>query len=426
MTNSTKITIILFKICLFSVLGFMVIEQLNHYFKNDDVSSLHYKKFYHHKQDTYPTFSVCIASYRGGLFKDALGVHKAELYSHHLQGKLNEDPYNISSLDYDDVVVDVRKLFELYHRKSKGIDGKLLTTMTQDFDEVFQLSYQNHEKICFTKKEVEGDQHLIEVDLMKISADWLDTHDSQCLVYIHLKGQFLRSLGKPAATLIGKDLFEEKSDVSLMGRGLCGKKPEANSVFLHTIKSRINSVDVLRKRYDADEKCNRTLQNDDIQYLEHLIQTIQCIPPFMGDYVNGLVSQTNLPECDKKKLYKLAFNFSVEDSFDAVAKHYLQPCTQMSSVVTTTESQKKSPNTNKPSVALSFEYPVEYRETLNQREYSIYDLWSQIGGVVGIIVGYSLMQIPQTIERTFVWSQEFHKKRYEMAKLSKNKYEQYL
>ena len=176
-------------------------------------------------------------------------------------------------------------------------------------------------------------------------------------------------------------------------------------------------MDVLRKRQDADEKCNRTLQNDDAKYLEYLIQKIQCIPPFMGYFVNGPEKQTNLPECNKKDLYKLAFNYSVEDNFDVTAKHYLQPCTQMSSVITTTESKKKNPNTNKPSVALSFEYPVDYRETLNQREYSIYDLWSQIGGIMGIIVGYSLMQIPETIENTFIWSQEFHnKKRYEISK----------
>ena len=418
MKNFSKITIILFKICLFSVLGFMVIEQLSHYFRNDDVSSLHYKKFYHHKQDTYPTFSVCIASYRGGLFKDVLGVHKAELYSHHLQGKLKEDLYNISKFDYDDVVVDVRKLFEFYHRKTKGKDGKLLTKITKEFDEVFQISYRNHEKLCFTKKEIEGiDQHLIKIDLMKISANWLETHDSQCLVYVHLKGQFLRSLGKPAVSLIGKDLFEEKTDECLTERGLYGRKPKTDSDFLYTIKSRINSVDVLRKRQDADEKCNRTLQNDDAKYLEYLIQKIQCIPPFMGYFVNGPEKQTNLPECNKKDLYKLAFNYSVEDNFDVTAKHYLQPCTQMSSVITTTESKKKNPNTNKPSVALSFEYPVEYRETLNQREYSIYDLWSQIGGIMGIIIGYSLMQIPKTIENTFIWSQEFHnKKRYEISK----------
>ena len=384
----------------------MVIEQVSHYLRNDDVSSLRYQKFTHHQEDVYPTFSLCIASYRGGLFKDFLGVNRAEVYSNYLQGMLKDiglnHEYEISEINFEEAVLNVGKIFQLYYRKSKRMDGKSKTKMTMSFDEVFKVSYQNHEKICFSKKESEEEKILMQKDMVQLSADWLASHDSQLTIHIHLKGQFLRSLGKPSAILIGKDLFQEKS--------------QTNPDFVKSIKANINSMDILRKRYDADDKCNRTLKNDDMKWLKTFAEKLQCHPPFFGYIANTSEFQNNFPKCEKEKLNKIAHNFSADNNFDVIANFYEPPCTQMSSVVTTTEKQKKSPRDGVSSVAVSFEYPTEYRETVNQREYSAYDLWSQIGGIVGIIVGYSLMQIPESAGKALVWCQEFHGKRYELQK----------
>ena len=42
-------------------------------------------------------------------------------------------------------------------------------------------------------------------------------------------------------------------------------------------------------------------------------------------------------------------------------------------------------------------YDETYRETINREAFSLADLWSQVGGFVGIFVGYSIMQIPATV-----------------------------
>ena len=267
MKNFNKITIILFKIFLYSVLGFMVIEQACHYLRNDDVSSLRYQKFTHHQEDVYPTFSLCIASYRGGLFKDVLGVNRAEVYFNYLQGLLKDvglnHEYEISEIKFEEAVLNVRKIFQLYYRKSKRMDGKLKTKRIMSFDEVFKVSYQDHEKICFSKKEIADEGTLMKLDMVQLSADWLASHDSQLSIHIHLKGQFLRSLGKPSAILIGKDLFQGES--------------QTNLGFIKSIKANINSMDILRKRHDADDKCNRTLKDDDMKWLTTWCMRICCI-----------------------------------------------------------------------------------------------------------------------------------------------------
>ena len=105
MKTFTKVTILVFRLFLFSILGYMIVEQVTHFIRNDDVSSMRYNKFSSHREDIYPTFSICIASYRGGLFKDDLGVNRAEVYTTYLQGKLKEtglnNDYNISELECD-------------------------------------------------------------------------------------------------------------------------------------------------------------------------------------------------------------------------------------------------------------------------------------------------------------------------------------
>ena len=67
-----KLTISLFRLLLLLLLVFMVSEQLKIYIENNDVSSLSYKKFKHHHQDSYPTFSICVVLYDGVLFEKAL------------------------------------------------------------------------------------------------------------------------------------------------------------------------------------------------------------------------------------------------------------------------------------------------------------------------------------------------------------------
>ena len=81
----------------------MFVEQFKEYQKNDDVSSLGYKNFHHHKEDVYPIFSFCLKSPNGELFKDRLGANCSKIYFRYLKGEENEaalisceDLYNIT------------------------------------------------------------------------------------------------------------------------------------------------------------------------------------------------------------------------------------------------------------------------------------------------------------------------------------------
>ena len=160
-------------------------------------------------------------------------------------------------------------------------------------------------------------------------------------------------------------------------------------------------MEVLRRRPDAIEACNDSLVDDDNQWRKSIVEKIQCVPTFMERFFQNITD--TWPNCNPDQLKMAQDLYSPHDNFEAVARLYLPPCTQMSTVVTIAEDIERMENENITSIILRFEYPTNYRETLNKREFSVYELWSQIGGIMGIMVGYSLMQIPDTLKGIFVW-----------------------
>ena len=383
MTKITKITIILFKLILFILLVFMVYEQLKIYISNDDVSSLLYKKFKHHQQDVYPTFSVCIVLYDGILFQHALG-NLSKPYWNFIRGAGKRDDYEEKFLNfkYEQVVMDVRNMFQKYQRKSKGMNGKTTTQKFFEFETVFQVSHQNPNRICFTKKEVEEDPQLIKYDLLKLRYQQLPLIKSECHVYIHHKGQLIRSLTKPTILLFGKQLANGKL--------------KGNQGFQYVLRMRSNAMEVLRRRPDANYKCNITLKDDDSKWRQTIFEENQCIPAFMERFVQD--EYNHYPECNFSQHKKVVYDYSPYDDFEAAAKLYSPPCSEIGNIVTTNEDVTRFDDENVTNLILKFEYSKDYRETVNARSFNVYDLWSQIGGVVGIIVGYNMAQIPDALE----------------------------
>jgi len=316
----------------------------------------------------------------------------------YLIGKENTVTEIFSKINYDDVVIDMDGVFQKYQWKTKGQDSGPNTEKFLDFDSVFRVSHQDPNRICFTKKELEKEGRLIKYDLLKLTANWLPFNRRECHIYVHHKGQLIRSLTKPTLTLFGKSLHNGKL-----------KGPRG---FEYIIRMRNNAMEVLRKRPDAIEVCNDTLKDDDSQWRQTLIQKIQCIPTFMKRFLSHSIVRKQMQECNPAQYKELDKIYSPYDNFHAAAKFYTPPCTQMSSIVTINEDLARFDDHNITSLILKFEYPLDYKETVNKRAFIVYDLWSQIGGIVGIIVGYSLMQIPETLETGFIGIKRRFRPRY--------------
>lgn len=382
--------LILFKLTCFVLVGHMVYLQFQEYVGNYDVSSVYYKKFNDDKDDVYPTFSVCLVLYDGQLFRDSLG-NLSRSYWRFIRGLQENDTNIYSKINFDEVIIDLRRQLHKYQRKTKYSGRKYVTEKFFDFDHTFQVTHQDPNRICFTKKENQEKGRMFKYDLLKINSGWLDSLNVEGHVYLHHKGQLIRTLGKPTVTLRGASLHQGKL--------------KNHKGYQYVIRMRNNAVEVLRKRPNAVKRCNVNLLDDDSQWRQSVIKAVSCIPTFMRRFeLNAYLQKLSLPECNQDQYRKIEDMYAPYDNFETASKLYIEPCTQMSSVVTTTESLAHYDNSNSTILVLKFDYTEDYRETVNKRAFGFTTLWSQIGGFIGIIIGYSVMQIPKTLEELFIWA----------------------
>ena len=112
--------------------------------------------------------------------------------------------------------------------------------------------------------------------------------------------------------------------------------------------------------------------------------------------------------CKKHQLSMFRNTHSPNKYFEAIAKQYLQPCGQMLSSVASTEALMPkvfpskwvdefiSKNRRKTyEVDIGIRYGLTtYKVATNNQAFTFLSLFSQIGGFVGIFLGFSLLQLP--------------------------------
>ena len=112
--------------------------------------------------------------------------------------------------------------------------------------------------------------------------------------------------------------------------------------------------------------------------------------------------------CKKHQLSMFRNTHSPNKYFEAIAKQYLQPCGQMLSSVASTEALMPKVFTSKwvdefisknrrktYEVDIGIRYGLTtYKVATNNQAFTFLSLFSQIGGFVGIFLGFSLLQLP--------------------------------
>ena len=153
-------------------------------------------------------------------------------------------------------------------------------------------------------------------------------------------------------------------------------------------------MDRLRLRPDAVVPCSG--HTEDLQYIGAVTEMVQCVPPYWKRFIPE-IDQLHFkigPECTNKTQYDMIIKkYSPVEvpGFQKVAKMYTQPCTATSGVVIT---EKSSHASGSVSVVVEFDADT-YLNIENAKAFDIGSMWSQIGGFVGIFLGYSLLQVPE-------------------------------
>ena len=393
-------TIVAFKLMCVVLSLYMVQNQIESYFRNQDMSQITLRTFNQRSEDKYPTFTTCLKSENGFIYPedvtDELEVSKKD-YTNILRGEPNSKNMSEESIktilrkDYDNFSIKLHTLLTNFtfrtRHETETISYSVKLTNSTNFEQIkrnFYISHQDSSQTCYTRtSDLSIDRLIRKKDYVHFNFAHLVQHfeenynsplEGSLQIFIHHPLQFMRSMDKPVFDISFTDI-KSKS-----------KKSEKTRTYFD-----IAFVSLLRKRADADTPCNATLHNDDNFFRIKVVNDVGCIP----NYWMSLM--------DEKKSHDLCTSRRQLRKIHWLIKHsskpfssYPPPCVEMQIPVNV---RSVIVNGNKGDFSFVVSYTAEeYQEITNVRGFNLMTLWSNAGGYVGIFLGYSLLQVAEVID----------------------------
>ena len=384
----------------FQFIGFLLATyfasiQLADYWKNESASLISFTKYHTTKDDKYPTFSICYtpgdALYWDHLYdeektKKHLGID-ASTYESMIMGvePLNSLK-NLSLLEFDEAKWDLQiymlQQYAAYEDMYKVI--KYWDLESYNISEIpFYVAYQDFTQLCITRSE------FYEIDgIVSYENLYLDTEnwDGELSLYIHYPGQLITKAASRKANYDPNKIL----DITLSSE----RALEINRYILG-----IRQMQVLRRRHTSEFSCNTDVDsNVDMRWKEAVIENVGCIPTYWKNLDQSKIFQEKrLRDCQNHWDYDNMSHIIVDASHD-----YEPSCTWPS--LSSSMIQKNLTKSESAIVNISYDNTLtisiahesdHYMEIRHVQEICFEDVWSQIGGIIGIFLGYSLTNIPE-------------------------------
>lgn len=298
---------------------------------------------------------------------------------------------------------------------SKQLALKKKMDQKSKIDFPFRLSYQDPTKICYTPKLNDSfvsvhDYVTLDLGEMMKQLTKVNSRNSELpylRIYIHKKGQLLRSMGKDVANYATPDLLNEHCEFIT---GLYTSTEERLQLcYGSKVSFLMSQVTLLKKRHNAVNTCNQDLENEDGQIMMSIVNKIGCFPSYWKNFrkENNLNVSVCKTSNDYKEIYKYVSSIELSRSL------FVPPCEDMIVVTNIMKERGRrreekwlDPKTQKMVSLLDLEFiqgNEMYQEIDNVRDFTLESCWSAIGGFVGIFVGYSLLQLPELFVKYCQW-----------------------
>ena len=359
----------------------------------------------------YPDFSVCVKGddvyrYNGSSIFEAYKINPTE-YKMLLEGKpAYRFKYNAKSRLYDKIPLlpthETNFTFDEMAKDSYELSDMIQEAEFQTKDArssivyrkrkriglekavdepPFYISYRASKCLCFTRTSImDGRYNSIAIrnkDYLYLDLSFLDS-STEVNILIHYPGQLMRYLDSPIIALDAPDMKSNKYQI------------------------KVTHSTVLQKRFTKHKPCVKN-HDYDLYLQEAVINKIECIPPF---WMYKRKSNSHMKECTSIEkleeindmivdIYKenLDYSSSVLKSLEINP-----PCLDMFNSIVWRNTKTGSRKLDDNSALIEISYLEKYYEEIKQVEdFGFQDFVSNVGGFIGIFVGYSMMQIPELL-----------------------------
>ena len=385
---------IFFNLICFSLVAISVVHLFRRWLDNTDASSIYFKKYNKNEKDKYPTYSLCFHSTGGGALFDSFAKKLLMNYAMNpavLEMLLTGEEFiyrpqktnfqNISDINYEQYMIkleDIVLTLQFYVANDKLLfsydNSEEHENLTGNDNEwPFYVSHVEPKTICFTRKSMYVKDLILKSDLISMSLEKMKGWNQYLYfkVFVHHPGQLTRVLDTPIFSSLVDDINDH-----------------CNHMIFY-----ISQVTVLRKRFDSNTPCDQYLQDDESKLRQEIVTRAGCIPIYWESF-KDLYNFTG--RCQNSTQLRSIY-YDIEN-FKTALDSYQPPCNEMRSVTT----MQKQPYYTNESIVLDIFYMEEtYQEIVNYRDFTMQGFFSDCGGFIGMILGYSLLQIPNEIIR--IW-----------------------
>ena len=348
--RNVRLVIEVFCFCvtfIFSVI--LGITQYQQYGENNDISSVKYRKLYNSLSDVYPSFSICLYSSYGMIFKQDrnilghIGWKGGNLYRKILLGDENI-VRNFQHVQFEDVAIDLLGdiiiAFQEVHKGNQVVNE--WRRKNSKLTVPFKLSYQDPNQICVTRQRNNKIGSTLNYETLKMDANLLYNITADLHIYIHKLNELTKVLHKPIMSFSLND-FKELI-----------QNPSLNNHYHFNI----NHIEMIQNRPDGNPPCNKSLIDDDSQFRHVVVQEIGCIPPYWKRFFlfSSQLRIQNFPDCINKNQFRwINEKFLPDLNVENATKLYLKSCDDMNYVITKT----KSSSSERKKLILQFNYICE-------------------------------------------------------------------
>ena len=363
------------------------------YINNKDSSQISTREFNKYPEGRYPSFTICFKG-KEQMINDKLLQAKygvsADMYYSVMSGDKSDGDQIIPHINFKDAVVDIETTIAEFTAEDEHDDKIVEWEAGVNNKEILPLrrSYEDPASVCYTYDTLlDSSVSLSEIGFKVNSTVVIEKIGEDGAIYsqAHYPGHMIRS----ARTYILKikDLKYVSPDY-------------ANN----NILVMISGITIMRLRKDAVTSCDPELVDEDAVWMKHVVTTIGCWPSFWNNSLaSSKINSNDMPICtsqnqlkELKKYWLLEGKVLTRDFF----KKNIGPCQRMNMYATIDKRRKDDVGLIKIKFRIQDAF---YQDILNEREIRRSGLWANLGGNVGIFLGYSLLGATMSIGSLLNW-----------------------
>ena len=368
-------------LCVFATIG-LQIQCIYKYSLDEDVSLVSYRRFHAEKDNIYPSLSFCIIN---PFLEDRLKAHGKGInitsYSYYLQGLLWDE--RMLKIDYDNVTMSLFNNFvavvvNLQNRtriRGPHLHGFSSFISHPGWKPHFHVSFRSAATKCFTVDiPFVQNEPLLALDIELQNSIFSKGVRPEFEVFDGLNpdtgGGFATYLHYPGQRFLSDSTMKHNW------------KPRANKLQQYAMNFRVKDIEVLEHRNKGKTPCTTDWKNYDQIVMDAIMKNVGCRPPHWTT-----AKMKNLQLCSNVDDMK---NFMRPTS---VLQNFIPPCQFIERIHYDYTEDDFATFANTFAMRVIHQ-PTDFRKIKQTKAYDLESLVGNVGGYMGLFLGYALLQLP--------------------------------